>query len=66
MEMMIGAKTLFNISFSYINLHVAHMGPGFHHAIQWKMESRSSFSGSGEALGTPELRGRSISCWGLS
>ena len=28
-EMMIGVKTMFNISFSYINLHLDHMGPGF-------------------------------------
>ena len=33
---MFGAKTLFNISFSYINLHFDHMGPGFDHAIQYR------------------------------
>ena len=27
--MMFRAKTMFDISFSYINLHVDHMGPGF-------------------------------------
>ena len=34
MEMMIGAKTMFKISFSYINHHFDHMGPGFDNAIQ--------------------------------
>ena len=29
MEMMFGAKTIFNISFSNINHHFDHMGPGF-------------------------------------
>ena len=44
MEMVVGAKTMFKISFSYINLHFDHMGPGFDHAIQQKMVFRFYWS----------------------
>ena len=43
-EVMIGAKTLFMISFSYIKPHFDHMGPGFDGFFQQKMVFRFYWS----------------------